>query len=168
MITFAARKTTQSLMKKHFFTLLILASSFFLSSCATLFSGTTDYVRLNSTPEGATVYINGIEACKTPCDAIIGRSIGNTYAEFHLDGYKTKLIVLQKTFNPVSILNLTSPVGWAIDLATGAVMKYDRRPYNIELEKQNSILSDVKPEKILIDTEKKTVEIYTRSTLTDQ
>jgi hypothetical protein len=59
----------------------------------------------------------------------------------------------------VSILNLGNILGWGIDIVTGAVFKYDRKAYDIELTK-NSKVSKLNPEKIEIDTKKHIVNLY--------
>ncbi len=42
---------------------------------------------------------------------------------------------MEKRFNLVTIRNLFGVVGFAVDIATGAVMKYDKEYYDVELEK---------------------------------
>jgi hypothetical protein len=59
----------------------------------------------------------------------------------------------------VSILNFGNLLGWGIDIVTGAVFKYDRKAYDIELTKNNKV-SKLNPEKIEIDTKKQTVSLY--------
>lgn len=61
------------------------------------------------------------------------RSLNSTEVELAKKGYQSKVVTLDKGFNAVSIINLFSIVSWAIDLATGAVSKYDQKTYNIEL-----------------------------------
>jgi hypothetical protein len=136
--------------------MLIAALSF--SSCATLFTGTKDTIRFNSTPSGATVYIDGVEQCKTPCTLLMKRSLNNTDVEFKLDGYETRIITLSKEFNVVSVLNLTNLFGWAIDGVTGAVMQYDKKAYDITLEGKRT--SQINPQKINIDTKNNKVELF--------
>ncbi len=140
------------------FTILIAMVILSMSSCATIFTGTKDRLTFNSTPSGATIYIDGIEQCKTPCSMKVKRSINDTDVEFKLDGYNTRIITLSKEFNVVSILNFAGLFGWAIDAVTGAVMKYDRKSYDVTLESKST--SVINPTKINIDTEKKTVDIY--------
>lgn len=41
-------------------TLAVSFAAFFLSSCATLFTGTSDMISFNSEPGGAIVFINGV------------------------------------------------------------------------------------------------------------
>lgn len=145
-------------MKKSSF-LIALSVVFMFSSCATLFTGTSDLISFNTDPEGAKVIIDGIEVCKTPCTANIKRKLGDKFVEFKLDGYETRLITLDSEFNPVTLLNIAigGLIGFGIDLATGSIMKYGRRAYDIELEKK---IVSLNPDKIEIDTKNKIVSIY--------
>ncbi|MRJ07441.1 PEGA domain-containing protein [Ornithobacterium rhinotracheale] len=111
--------------------LLVILS---LSSCATIFTGTSDRITFNSTPEGATVYERGIEKCKTPCTLKVTRTLSEKDIEFKKDEYQNRTIELDAKFNPVSIINLTNGIGWIIDAFSGSIKKYDTKVYNIELE----------------------------------
>ncbi|MBQ3246482.1 MAG: hypothetical protein IJB08_00420 [Alistipes sp.] len=51
--------------------------------------------------------------------------------------YKTETLVIDKKFNPVSIINLCEVLGWAIDAATGAITKPDNSYYQIEMKKSD-------------------------------
>jgi hypothetical protein len=53
-------------------------------------------------------------------------------------------------------------IGWGIDIATGAVFKYDKRAYDIELSKNNKV-SKVMPDRIEINTKTHQVELYVNS-----
>lgn len=130
-----------------------------LTSCATIFTGTSDRVTFNSNPEGAVVYIDGLEICTTPCTVPVKRSLNDKAAEFKLDGYKTRVITLDREFNVVSVLNLAGLLGWAVDAATGAIFKYGRKNYDIQLEAERA-LSGAKTSRIELDTVNKTAAIY--------
>lgn len=132
-----------------------------LTSCATIFSGTKDRIYFTTNIPGAKVLIDGIEICKTPCNDNITRKVGDSQVEFKLEGYETRVINLSKSLNIVSILNFGNLLGWGIDIVTGAVFKYDRKAYDIELTKNNKV-SKLNPEKIEIDTKKQTVSLYIR------
>src|SRR5699024_952601 len=114
---------------------IILA--FFMSSCATIFTGTKDTLRFDSEPQGATVYIDGLKACETPCTTKVKRSLSDKLAKIKLDGYQTRVITLDRKFNAVSVLNLFGMIGWAVDAATGSLMKNGGKGYDIELKKDN-------------------------------
>jgi uncharacterized protein YceK len=142
-------------MKKILSLVIVL---FLMTGCATLFTGTKDRIAFSSTPSGATIFKDGVEICTTPCNYKIKRSLNDTDIEFKLDGYETRLITLDKEFNLVSIINLGNLLGWGIDALSGAVMKYDRKSYDIKLTKEKSA-SLLQPSRIDIDTQSNTVTL---------
>lgn len=147
-------------MKKVTF-ILTIAATILLTSCATIFTGTKDTIRFDSEPQGAEVYIDGIKVCKTPCSVPVKRSLSEKLAEIKLDGYETRVIMLDQEFNAISIINLGNIVFWAIDAATGALMKYDRKAYDIELDKDTRTSLN-NPTRIEINTGEKIVDVYVR------
>lgn len=126
-----------------------------------MFTGTKDIINFNTNPQGASVYIDGVEICKTPCEMPINRSVNDKLAEFKLDGYKVSVVKLDKEFNVVSILNIAvgGLIGWAIDAATGSIMKYSKKSYDVKLDADTSF-SQLDPNKIEINTQNKTISIY--------
>ena len=147
-------------MKKSIIAISIV--SLLMTSCATIFTGTKDKITFNSTPAGATIYKDGVEQCKTPCTLKVKRSLSDTDIEYKLDGYETRLITLDKEFNIVSVINLGNLLGWGIDALSGAVMKYDKKVYDITLSKNNKT-SMINPSKINFDTKKNVVELYVQA-----
>ena len=146
-------------MKSKLF-ILAIVTIFLMTSCATIFTGTKDIIRFDSNPQGAKVYIDGIQVCITPCTTSVRRSLSEKLAEIKLDGYETRVIGLSQEFNTVSIINLGNLLGWGIDVATGSLMKYDRKGYDIELEKDNRTSLLQNPSKIEINTETKIIDVY--------
>lgn len=136
----------------------LMIALFLMTGCATIFTGTKDRIAFSSTPSGATIYKDGVEICTTPCNYRIKRSLNDTEVEFKLDGYETRLITLDKEFNLVSIINLGNLLGWGIDALSGAVMKYDRKSYDLKLTKEKSA-SLLQPSRIDIDTQANTVTL---------
>ena len=136
----------------------LLIALFLMTGCATIFTGTKDRIAFSSTPSGATIYKDGVEICTTPCNYRIKRSINDTEVEFKLDGYETRLITLDKEFNLVSIINLGNLLGWSIDALSGAVMKYDRKSYDLKLSPEKSA-SLLQPNRIDIDSKSNTVTL---------
>jgi hypothetical protein len=118
----------------------LITTTLTLSSCATIFTGTKDDIKFNSTPQGAMIYMDGLEVCKTPCTASIKRSLMDENFEIKLDGYETRVITLDRELNLVSIINLGNILFWGIDAATGSMMKYDKKGYNIKLDKEKERL----------------------------
>ena len=137
---------------------IFLIALFLMTGCATIFTGTRDRISFVSTPSGAVIYKDGIEICTTPCNYNVKRSLNDTEVEFKLDGYETRLITLDKELNLVSIINLGNLFGWGIDALSGAVMKYDRKAYDIKLTQEKSA-SLVQPSRIDIDTKGNTVTL---------
>jgi hypothetical protein len=147
-------------MKKVIFSISVIC--LLMSSCATIFTGTKDRITFNSTPSGATIYKDGVEQCKTPCNLRVKRKIGDSEIEYKLDGYQTRLITLDKEFNVISVINLGNLLGWGIDALSGAVMKYDKKVYDITLSKDNKVSMN-NPLKINFDTKKNVAEIFVQA-----
>lgn len=123
-------------MKIFKFSSALLIGAISLSSCATIFTGTSDSITFNSKPEGAKVFEAGIEKCTTPCTYKVSRSLSQKNIELKKDGYENKVFTLDSKFNAVSILNFFGVLGWGIDAATGSLKKYDTKAYNIELDQK--------------------------------
>ncbi|OWK96917.1 hypothetical protein AP75_13995 [Kaistella haifensis DSM 19056] len=118
------------------FSSLLLAGAFSLTSCATIFTGTSDAITFNSSPEEAKVYEAGVEKCTTPCTYKVSRSLSQKTVELRKEGYENKVVGLDSKFNSVSILNLFGLLGWGIDAATGSLKKYDTKVYEIKLDEK--------------------------------
>ena|SRR6476661_5749479 len=89
------------------------------SACATILSGSSQKVKFDSNVESATVSV-GDKTCTTPCEIKLDK--GEVYtAKFQKTGYEPKSVPLDKSFNPIAILNLIGLIGWVVDASTGAV-----------------------------------------------
>jgi len=88
------------------------------------------------------------------------RNINDALMEIKLDGYQTRVFTLDKSFNVVSILNFGNLLGWGIDVLSGSIMRYDRKTYTLDLTIDKK-LNALQPQKIMIDTKKNTVDLYT-------
>lgn len=105
------------------------------SSCATMFTGTKSKVLISSVPPGAKIIVNGEPKGTTPATLRLKRSVFDvTTITLKLDGYENNTFEPETTFQPVTVLNLVDPVGWAIDIATGAIVKFSPKSYEIELK----------------------------------
>lgn len=119
--------------------ILLVLFSITLTSCASLFTGTSDNITINSEPEGATILVEGIDYGSTPATISVKRpGLSDKQITLQLDGYEDRVFTLQKEFNVVSIINLGNILAWGIDIGTGAVMKYNPRNYNMELKPEES------------------------------
>jgi hypothetical protein len=102
----------------------LLSSILFLSSCATIISGSRQIVEITSEPSSAKVYINEIEIGQTPVQKNLKRN-QEYQLTLKLDGYKTYETKLEKKFNAWYIGNIVfgGLIGIIIDPITGAMHK---------------------------------------------
>ena len=106
---------------------LMCISICFLSSCASILSGTRQKVDVNTQPAGARVFVNGIDQqAVTPATIKVPRKKAVTYS-FEKQGYENGTVTEHGSFNPVVIGNilLGGIVGGLVDLGTGAWYKYN-------------------------------------------
>lgn len=123
---------------KKVFTLVAISATLLLSSCATIFTGTKQNVQINSNPPAADIEVDGVKVGVTPMAVPLKKGFSSPMVSLKLDGYETKTFQPTPAFNPVAILNLFGLIGWGVDAATGAMMKYDPKVYEIQLDKKKS------------------------------
>ncbi|WP_316846182.1 PEGA domain-containing protein [Pedobacter psychrodurus] len=119
---------------KRIFNIAAVSATLLLSSCATIFTGTTQTVQINSNPPAAAIEVDGVKTGVTPMAVSLKKGFTGQTISLKLDGYETKTFQPQTTFNPVAILNVIGLFGFAIDAATGSMMKYDPKVYEFTLE----------------------------------
>ena len=126
--------------------LSILICTLCLSSCGTLFTPTKQAITFIGTPE-ARIYDNGkiLGQIEEDGTAIIKirKKLSNKTLIAKKDGYKNTPVTLDATFNPVSIINLTNILAWAIDLGTGNAASGIQM--SLKLKWKNQILKNNKP-----------------------
>ena len=114
---------------------------FFSSSCATLLTGSTESVTIDSTPQGAEVLVNGFSEGLTPLTFDLDKSFLARDADIKLkaDGYETHEFKFPRKFNPITLLNLfNGGIGLWVDFySTGAIYELEGDEYLFELEKQS-------------------------------
>ena len=132
-------------MKKTFM-LLGVASLFFLSSCATIVSGSRQTVKFDSTPTNATVFIDETEVGKTPFEAKLERK-REYEVEIRLEGYEPYKTKLTKQFNAWYIGNIVfgGIIGLVVDPITGAIYKLTPNEINAQLQ-QGTVFKSSKKE----------------------
>jgi len=145
--------------------MMIVFTAFVFTSCATILSGTSDEITFNSDPGGADIMLDGLKLGKTPATVSIKRpGLGNKEVTLKLDGYEDRTFMLQKEFNVMAICNLGGIPGWVIDILTGAVMKYSKKNYDLDLDPKAFNLNELEKDQlgryIVPDIYKRSVIVY--------
>lgn len=107
-----------------------------ISGCATIFSGNTQKVTVQSDPPGAHVYLNGWRTYrKTPCKIYVDRKGDDKKQRYTLrkEGYNDYHHEDQARMNPTTLANVLfgGVIGFGVDWMTGSIYKYDREVYAI-------------------------------------
>lgn len=118
--------------------LLLVSFVSFFAGCATLLSGSSAPVTINSSPAGASVTIksNGVVAYSGMTPFTQKMKKGRDYQiEVSLDGYQTAVAGVGKGgIEPVAFCNVLSIPMWAIDFITGSVYKLEPGVINVTLK----------------------------------
>ncbi len=112
---------------------LFLAVLLLVTSCGTIFTGSSDLVTINSNPPGAKVSVDGMYIGVAPVITSLKRSNDHVIL-VRLDGYRDTNAVITRSLNAIAILNLLNPICWIIDAVTGGAWKFDRDVIGVELE----------------------------------
>jgi len=136
-----------------------LSSLLLLTSCATILTGSSRKVFLESNPAGAVVYVNGMERGTTP--ALIELKADDRL-DFRLKDYKDKVVVVDSRFNLVAIINGVSLLGWGIDALTGSLRRVKTKYIKVDLDTQSlavqGYLEKGRISKVVIDEQNQVIE----------
>lgn len=121
-------------------TIPLLALFLITTGCASMFSGTEQDMSFKSEPEGATVYVDGLEKGKTPLQVKLRKDEFKNVT-FKKTGYHDEVITLHAKFDPLGLLNLLTSTGFTIDALTGAMFEYAPGQYLVKLKKQHHKVS---------------------------
>jgi hypothetical protein len=110
-----------------------IAGSLLFTGCATIISGSTQNVSFNSQPEGATVMIDGIKSCATPCTISLPKTGKEKTIAMAKEGFETYTLPMTSSYNGVALLNIFWDLS-TTDLITGAAFEYKPNNYYIELK----------------------------------
>ena len=112
-----------------------------MCSCATIFCGSKARVTFESDiTEKATLTIDGRKHTDVtfPYTTKIKRGFDETVVKAEAPSYTTETIVIDKSFNTVSVINLIDILGWGIDAATGAMTKPEFKFYQIDFQPKSA------------------------------
>lgn len=120
--------------RKAMVLLAVISMNILMSSCATIFTGSRQTVVIDADVENARVEVAGISYGTTPASVRLKKGFTGETVVVKKEGYETAVIQPPTTFNAVAVLNLFNLLFWAIDAATGAIMKYDSNYVKVRME----------------------------------
>jgi hypothetical protein len=141
--------------------LMVSSLSFLLllTSCATILTGSSRKVLLESNPSGAVVYVNGMERGITPT---LIKLKADDSLDFRLRDYKDKVVVVDSRFNLVAIINGVSLVGWGIDALTGSLRRVKTKYIKVDMDAAalalHGYMEKGKVTKVVIDEKNQVIE----------
>jgi hypothetical protein len=115
-----------------------------LSSCASIVSGSKQNINFNSTPSGATVWVDDVNLGVTPVIAQLERIKKNQKVKIELQGYKPYELILNRKTNGWIWGNILfgGIIGIIIDASSGAM--YRLTPDQIEAQLANGVVMNRK------------------------
>ena len=108
-----------------------------MTSCATVFCGSKAKVTFDGdVTEKATLTIDGRKHTNVtfPYTTKIRRGFDETIVKVEAPNFSAEPIIINKSFNAVSVINLLDILGWGIDAATGAITKPEFKFYQIDFQ----------------------------------
>ena len=125
---------------KSISSLLLLAASVCMTSCGTLFTSSSQEITFTG-ESGIGIYDKSKKLAEIgeggTATAKIRKKLSSKTLIAKKEGYKNTPVKLDAVLNPISIINLLSPIAWAIDLGTGKCCKWDEEIIEVEMEKKN-------------------------------
>ncbi len=126
------------------FLLAGLSITLLLPSCASIVSGSKQNINFNSTPSGATVWVDDVNLGVTPVIAQLERIKKNQKVKIELQGYKPYELILNRKTNGWIWGNILfgGIIGIIIDASSGAM--YRLTPDQIEAQLANGVVMNRK------------------------
>ncbi len=123
-------------MKKYLFMALFAMSASILASCATILGDTTEEITIDSSPQNATVFIDGKEAGKTPLTTQVSKSQDDKVITIRKEGYNTSRGSLDSEVGYTWLLNFFTGglPGTTTDALSGAMYEYSPNSYHATLK----------------------------------
>ncbi len=117
--------------------LSILALALLSTHCATIVSGKTQTITIDSNVKDAEILVNGASVGKTPYTGPVIRSKSSTVT-LKKDGYASKTITMNTEIEPMFWGNIIigGVLGSTTDNSTGAMYKYAPATLTVDLEKE--------------------------------
>lgn len=126
------------------YTLPLIAAIIALGGCATVISGTSQAITIDSNVKGAAVSFEGNVVGSTPFTGKVPRK-REAVALVSKDGYVAQPITLTSSYNPVAILSIFWDYS-TTDCLTGACWEYAPASYYVNLRPAGTSESDFRTE----------------------
>ena len=120
-------------MKKIITLVCFMAFTNLAFSSASITKGTSQVVSFTSSPEGATVQVNGNSMCQTPCAQNLKKN-KFTNVTFKLEGYRSVNLPITSAFDGTAVASALWDCG-TTDTATGAIYEYSPAAYHADMKK---------------------------------
>ncbi len=125
-------------MKRMSLVTLLVAMSL-MAGCATILSGKTQNISINSNVDGADITLDGTLIGKTPFAGVINKPKGTAGSSITVSkaGYTSKTIMYGAEIEPTFWINILTggPFGSTTDMATNSMYKYAPASINVDLVK---------------------------------
>ena len=141
-INYSIKFTRKIIMKKFSIltiALIITLIGVFVVGCATIATGTTQLVTINSNVEGASIYLDGVDIGKTPFTGEIKKN--GKILKIEKDGYKPYSISLSTNLEGAFWGNIITggTLGSITDFASGAAYAYAPSSFQIEMISKDDV-----------------------------
>lgn len=108
--------------------LIAVATSVFVSGCATIISGTTQTLSFSSEPEGAEVLLDGRSFGVTPLSIRVKKNKFSVVT-FKKSGYQSAMIPIDTSYDGVALLSIFWDLS-TTDILSGAAWEYSPATYH--------------------------------------
>ncbi len=112
------------------------------TSCGTVVNNTKQGMSINTTPNGATVKVNGFNVGTTPCNIKIDRQSSNAIITLDKKGYKQNTLVNESKvsgwFWGNFLWSYLFPLSSTTDAVTGGMYEYDQNSFFVALDPLNT------------------------------
>jgi len=120
-------------MKRKYAAFAVALSVFavMLTGCASIISGTTQTITIDSNPPGAHVKV-GYQTATTPATLSVQK--GKSYPVEVAYGPDKRILPLARNVDPMTLLNIIPPLwpGFIVDAVTGALTKYEPEVISVD------------------------------------
>lgn len=116
----------------------------YLSSCATIMTGTKQYITINCNVENAIIKLDGREIGITPFRGQVPKN--GKILTIQKDGYKPYRIAMSTTLEPMFWGNIITggTLGSSTDLGSGAAYKYSPASFQVDLISDKTSMNEFK------------------------